>query len=194
MITTEIIKELRDRTGVSIMQCQKALEETDGDLEKAIVVLQKKSGDIAEKKASRSLGAGIVESYVHNTGNIGVLVEISCETDFVANNKEFKEFAYNVAMQVAATNPKFLKSEDISEEEVEKAKDVFQKEVKDKPDDLKGKILQGKVDSYFKEQVLLNQSYIKDPEKTVNDLVSAAIQKFGERIEIRRFVRFSTKD
>ena len=194
MIKTDQVKELRDKTGVSIMQCKKALEEAGGDIDKALIILKKISGDIAEKKSSRSLGAGIVEAYVHNTGNIGVLVELSSETDFVANNKEFKSLAYNIAMHVAATNPKFLKFEDISEGEKEKAKEVFKKEIEDKPDELKEKIMDGKIKSYFGEQVLLDQVYIKNPEQTVNDLISSAVQKFGERIEIRRFIRFSTEN
>ncbi len=193
MITTEQIKKLRDRTGLSIMQCKKALEEAGGNMEKAIVILQKKSGEIAQKKSDRTLGAGAIQSYIHGMGTVGAIVELSCETDFVAKNDEFKAIAYNIAMQVAATDPKFLKLEDVNEEAKKVAMEVFEKETVGKPADMKEKILQGKLDSYFGEQTLIEQTYIKDPELKIKDLVSGAVQKFGERIEIRRFVRFSTQ-
>ena len=195
MITTEQIKDLRDRTGISIMQCKKALEEADGDMEKAIIVLNKKSSQIAEKKAGRTLGSGVVQAYIHAGGAVGSMVELLCESDFVAKNEEFKALAYDIAMHVAATNPSFLKKEDISKEDIEKAKEVFSKEVDELKEgqlaDLKDKILQGKVDSYFKDKVLLEQAFIKDPNQTINNLVESAIQKFGEKTEIGRFIRFS---
>ena len=197
MITTEQIKELRDQTGISVMQCKKALEEAGGDKDKAIIILNKKSSQIAEKKSDRTLGAGAVQSYIHAGGSVGALVELLCETDFVAKNEEFKTLAYNLAMQVAAVNPVFLKKENISQEDLDKAKDVFAKEVagakKDQTDELKNKILQGKIDSYFKEKILLEQSYIKNPDQSINNLIQSAIQKFGEKIEVGRFVRFSIK-
>ena len=193
-IDIEQVKELRDKTGISIMQCRKALEEVDGDMEKALVVLRKKSGDIAENKSGRKLGSGVVQSYIHNTGNVGAIIELSCETDFVSNNKEFQTLAYNIAMHVVATNPKYLKFEDIEENEKQKTKEVFQSEIKGKSQDLQDKIMEGKIKSYFSEQVLVEQKYIKDQNQTVGDLISQAIQKFGERIEIRRFMRFSTAE
>lgn len=191
-ITTEQVKELREKTGVSIMQCKKALEEANGDAEKALILLKKKSSDIADKKSDRNLGAGTVASYIHNNNTVGAIVELSSETDFVAKNEEFKQLAYNIAMQVAATNPEFLKSDDISEAVKVKASEVFSKEVEGKPEDMKNKILEGKINSYFKDKTLLNQEYIKNPDTTIEDLIKAAVQKFGERIEIRRFARFST--
>ena len=135
-ITTEIIKQLRDKTGVSIMQCKKALEETDGDVEKAVLVLLKKSAGVAEKKQGRTLGAGIVEAYVHNTKKVGTMVELLCETDFVAKSEEFKTLARDIAMHVAATNPQFLKREDIDAHSAELAEEMFVKEVEGRPEEI----------------------------------------------------------
>ncbi|MCI5108477.1 MAG: elongation factor Ts [Candidatus Pacebacteria bacterium] len=190
-ITTEQIKELRDATGVSVMQCKKALEEVEGDMEKAMIALQKQSKQAASKKADRNLGSGTIASYIHAGGSVGTLVELACETDFVAKNEEFQKLAYDIAMHVAATAPEYLKKEDVTEEAQEKVKEVFAKDVEGKPDNLKEQILKGKLEAYFDEKVLLNQSYIKDPEKTINDLIEAGVQKFGERIELVRFVRFA---
>lgn len=188
-ITTEQVKELRDTTGLSIMQCKKALEETEGDMGKAIILLQKKGAGISAKKADRSLGAGTVVSYVHSNGTIGALVELSCETDFVAKNEEFKALAYNIAMQIAATNPLYLRTTDIPEDKRKEAEEVFAKEVVGKPADIQAKILEGKIGAYFKDKVLLEQEYIKNPEQTVNSLIESFVQKFGERTEIGRFYR-----
>lgn len=188
-ITTEQIKELRDLTGLSIMQCKKALEEAEGDISKAGILLQKKGAGIAAKKADRNLGAGRVASYVHSTGNIAALVELLCETDFVAKNEEFGTLAYNIAMQVAATNPLYLRMTDIPEGVRKEAEEVFMKEVEGKPAEMKAKILEGKVNAYFKDKVLLDQEYIKNPEVTINGLIESFIQKFGERTEVGRFYR-----
>jgi len=188
-ITTELIKELRDATGLSIMQCKKALEEAEGDISKATILLQKKGAGIAAKKADRSLGAGRIVSYIHSTGNIGTLVELLCETDFVAKNEEFGVLAYNIAMQIAATNPLYLKMSDIPENVRKEAESVFVKELEGKPEEMKAKILEGKLNSYFKEKVLMEQEYIKNPEVTVTGLIESFIQKFGERTEVGRFTR-----
>lgn len=193
-ITTAQIKALRDETGLSIMQCKKALEEAGGDVEKARIILAKKSGEIASKKADRNLGAGTIATYVHASGAIASMVELSCETDFVSKNEEFKALAKEIAMQVAATNPAFLNTEDINEEDKKKAAEAFQGEVEGKPEELKEKILSGKVDAYFAEKVLLEQPYIKNPDQKIKDLVNGAVQKFGERTEIRRFARFSVSE
>ena len=193
MISTEQVKQLRDRTGLSIMQCRKALEESDGDMEKAIVILQKRSGEIAQKKSDRTLGAGVIASYIHGAGTVGAIVELSCETDFVAKNDEFKALAYDLAMQVAATDPQFLKMEDIDEGAKKTASEVFLAEVEGKPEDLKQKIIDGKLSAYFGEVTLLEQPFIKNPDMKIKDLITGAVQKFGERTEIRRFVRFSTR-
>jgi elongation factor Ts len=191
MISTETIKDLRDRTGISVMQCKKALEEAEGDIEKALIILRKKGAAAAEKKADRALGAGVVAAYVHGNGNVGAMVELSCETDFVSNNADFKALAYDIAMHVAATNPQFLKKEDITEEAKKIASEVFAKEVEGKPENLKEKILAGKLDAYFADKVLLEQPFIKNPEVTIGSLVQSAVQKFGEKTEIARFARFS---
>ncbi len=191
MITTELIKQLRDKTGVSVMQCKKALEEAGGDIEKAIVVLQKNSKATALKKLDRVLGSGIIRAYVHGAGTVAAMIELSCETDFVANNEEFKTLAYEIAMHVAAANPEFLKKEDIGEEAKKTATEVFAEEVKGKPEDLKQKILEGKLASYFSERILMEQPFIKNGELKISNLIESAIQKFGEKIEITRFARFS---
>lgn len=191
-ITTNSIKELRDRTGVSVMQCKKALMEADGDLAKAEVILKKHSAASAEKKADRSLAAGAIGSYIHD-GAVGAMVLLSCETDFVAKNPEFMALARELAMQVAATSPAYATADEISPEAKAAATAVFEKEVADKPADMQAKILEGKMTSYFRDQVLLDQSFIKDESKTVRDLLNEATQKFGERVVVARFARLSTR-
>lgn len=191
-ITTEIIKELRERTGVSVMQCKKALEEASGDLAKAEVILKKHSAAAAEKKAERTLKAGIVGSYVHD-GSIGAMVILSCESDFVAKNPEFGTLARDIAMQVAATDPMYTVMLEISEEAKHAAIAVFEKEVVGKPQEMQAKILEGKLESHFRDHVLLEQPFIKDESKTVQNLLDEATQKFGERIEVSRFMRLSAR-
>ena len=178
-------------TGVSVMQCRKALEEAGGDLQAAAVILKKHSAASALKKADRSLAAGTIGSYTHD-GIIGAMVLLSCETDFVAKNPEFGTLARELAMHVAATNPLYATPNDIPADAKQTATGVFQKEVADKPRDMQAKILEGKLAAYFRDQVLLEQPFIKDENKTVRDLLNAATQKFGERIEISRFTRLST--
>jgi len=191
-ITTDIIKQLREMTGVSVMQCKKALEEAGGDLSKAEVILKKRSTEAAEKKAERTLKAGIIGSYIHE-GAIGAMVLLSCESDFVAKNPEFITLAREIAMQVAATDPKYGTMAEIPSEARDAAVSVFEKEVAGKPADMREKILEGKLSSYFQDQVLLEQPFIKDETKTVHNLLNEATQKFGERIEISRFVRISSR-
>lgn len=191
-ISTEIVKQLRDRTGISVMQCRKALEEAEGDIEKAEVILRKRSSSAAEKKADRELGAGAVGFYLHGA-EIGAMVLLSCETDFVARNPEFPTLAREIAMQVAATDPKYLTEADIATEAKDAALAVFKEEVADKPLDMQEKILAGKMASYFRDFVLMEQAYIKDESKTVRDLLAEASQKFGERVEITKFARFSAR-
>ena len=193
MITTEDVKKLRDMTGISVMQCRKALEEAGNDFDKAIVILRKRGAEVAAKVADRTLGAGVVASYIHATGTVGSMVELYSETDFVSGNEEFKKLAYDIAMHITASNPEFLKVEDITKEAKNLAKEVFAKEVAGKPEAMKEKILEGKLKSYFAERVLLLQPFIKNPELTIGALVEGAVQKFGEKIEIGRFVRFSIK-
>jgi elongation factor Ts len=191
-ISMDTLKMLRDKTGLSVMQCKKALEEANGDIAQAEVILRKRSSSAAEKKGDRELAAGAVASYIHG-GEIGSLVLLSCETDFVARNPEFPTLAREIAMQVAATSPAYLRDTDIDETARDAAFAVFKEEVKDKPAEMQEKILEGKMQSYFKDQVLMNQPYIKDDSKTVQQLVDEASQKFGERVEVTRFVRYSAR-
>jgi elongation factor Ts len=190
-ISTEEIKALRTRTGLSVMECKKALEQTDGDVEKALIVLRKKSSAAAAKKSERTLGAGIVQAYVHSSLDVGALVLLSCETDFVAKNEEFIALARNIAMHATATNPDFITREQVKDEDVAKAKQLFEDEAKDKPADKREAIVEGKLNSYLKEKVLLEQPYIKDADVTIQNLIEQATQKFGERIEISEYTRFS---
>jgi len=191
-LTTDIIKQLREKTGVSVMQCKKALEEANGDLAQAEVILRKRSADAAGKKADRSIGAGAVGAYTHE-GSIGAMVLLSSETDFVAKNPEFVALARELAMQVAATDPKYSSMDDIAADEKAAALAVFEKEVEGKPADMKEKILDGKLKSYFQDKVLLSQPYIKDEAKTVQDLLNEASQKFGERVIVSGFSRLSAR-
>lgn len=191
-LTTDIIKQLRDKTGVSVMQCKKALEEANGDLAQAEVILRKRSAEAAEKKEERELGAGVIGSYIHE-GAVGSMVILSCETDFVAKNPEFATLARDIAMQVAATDPKYASMDDVAPEAKDAAMAVFQKEVEGKPADMQEKILEGKMASYFRDQVLLEQAFIKDESKTIRQLLNEATQKFGERVQVSRFSRLSTR-
>ena len=191
MITTETVKSLRDRTGISIMQCKKALEEAGGDMEKAVVLLRKQGAATAAKKADRELKAGTIGSYLHANGSVGAMVTLSCETDFVSNNEEFKVLARDLAMQVAATSPEYMSLDVIPEDAKRAAKEVFEKEVADKPKAMQPKTLEGKLTAYFKEKALLDQLFIKDETRTIRDLVQGAIQKFGENIEVVKFIRLS---
>jgi elongation factor Ts len=193
-ITTEQIKELRESTGVSVMQCKKALEESGGDMEKAKIVLHKISKLSADKKADRTLDAGAVVSYIHNNGSVGAMVELLCETDFVARNDDFKALGRDLAMHIAALAPEYLKMEDIKEEDKVKARELFEKDIaENKPKEIRDKIIEGKLSSYFGEKVLLEQAFIKNPEVKIQSLIEQATQKFGERTEIGRFTRFSIK-
>ena len=197
MANTDDVKKLRDHTGVSVMQCKQALDEAGGDYDKALIILQKKAGAIAEKKADRELGAGAIAAYVHSNKEVGAMVVLHSETDFVAKNEEFVALAYDIAMHIAATNPKYVKREDVDEKELAAIKETLSQEVAkeagDKPADIQEKILSGKIDSYLKMQILLEQEFIKDQEKTIQDLLTAATQKFGERIEVGEVKRFSTR-
>lgn len=191
-ISLDTVKQLRDKTGVSIMQCRKALEEAEGDMDKAEVILKKRSGAAADKKADRDLAAGAIGTYVHD-GVVGSMVLLSSETDFVSKNSEFSDLARAIAMHVAATNPKYLTESDIPEEAKQAAIAVFTEEVKDKPEAMREQILAGKLASYFRDQVLLEQPYIRDDSKTIKDLLNEATQKFGERVEVSSFARLSVR-
>jgi len=189
-ISTEQVKALRDQTGISVMQCKKALEEAGGNMEKALVILRKQGSGMAAKKADRSFGAGTIQAYIHANGNVGTMVELNCESDFVAGNDEFKALARDIAMHVTATNPKFLRKEDITEADRKVATEVFEAEVKGRPEAVRAKILEGKLSAYFAEMVLLDQPFIKNPEVTIQGLIDAAMQKFGEKMAVGRFMRY----
>jgi elongation factor Ts len=191
-ITTDSIKQLREATGVSVMQCKKALEEANGNLVQAEVILKKRSSEAAEKKAERVLKAGAIGSYVHE-GSIGAMALVSCETDFVAKNPEFVALAREIAMQIAATAPKYGTVAEIPSEVRDAATAVFKKEVVGKPIEMQEKILEGKLASYFQEQVLFDQPFIKDESKTIRDLLNEATQTFGERVEVTSFARISAR-
>ena len=191
-ISIDVVKQLREATGLSVMQCRKALEEAGGNVETAEVILRKRSSEAADKKSERTIGAGVVASYVHDKA-IGAMVLLSSETDFVAKNPEFEMVAKELAMQVAATNPQYLSPDDIDEKAKDAAMAVFAEEVKDKPADMQEKILAGKMESYFRDSVLLNQAYIKDESKTVKQLIDEASQKFGEKVQVSQFARFSAR-
>lgn len=190
-ITPTEIKALRERTGLSVMDCKKALEETQGDMEKALIVLRKKSSSAALKKADRSLGAGVVQAYVHASRDVGAMVVLSCETDFVAKNDEFVALARDIAMHATAASPEFLTREEVREEDIAKARELFEEEAKEKPEAMRAGIIEGKLNSYLKEKVLLEQEFIKDPSKTIKDLIDGAIQKFGERVELTSCRRYA---
>jgi elongation factor Ts len=192
-ITTDVIKKLRDETGVSVMQCKKALEESGGDIEKAKVILRKLSAQQASKKAGRTLGAGVAAAYVHAGGSVVGAVVLGCETDFVSKNEAFSKLAYDIAMHVAAMNPQFRVREDVKDEDMKAAREVFQEEVAKLPESSRAKALEGKIESYVSERVLLDQSFVKDPSTTIRGLLDSAVQKFGEKIEIVRFERLSVK-
>lgn len=192
-ITSAQLKELRDKTGISVMQCKKALQEAEGDMEKAVIILKQKRKEAADKKSDRELGAGAVGSYIHNTNEVAALVLLASETDFVSKNEEFIALANDIAMHVAATDPKFISKEEIPAEAVEKAKEVFAPELEGKPEDMKEKIMEGKLASYFKDQVLLEQDFVKNPDTTIGEMVTGAVQKFGENVSIAQFSRVSVK-
>jgi elongation factor Ts len=191
-ISAELLKELRERTGISIMECKKALEESGGDIEKAIEVLRKKGYARAKEKMDRETGEGLIYAYIHLDGKIGVLVEVNCETDFVARNEEFRELAKNIAMQIAAANPKYISTEDVPAEEVEKEKSIIREQLKDskKPAEIIEKIIQGKLSKFFEEVCLLEQPFIRDDKIKVREFIASHIAKFGENIRVRRFARF----
>lgn len=192
-ITTDAIKALRDRTGISVMQCKRALEEAGGDEAKALEILAMKSRDIAGKKFDRTFAAGAVQAYIHGNKEVGAMVTLSCETDFVAKNEEFVQLAYNIAMHAAALRPQFIHKEDVPTEKLEMIKQTFLPEVEGKPADLQEKILEGKVNAYLSTIVLLEQSFVKDDTKTIKNLIDAAVQKFGERTDVTNLVVFSAR-
>jgi len=191
-VTAKDIADLRAKTGIGMMECKKALVEAEGNEEKAIEILRKKGGAKAAKKAERETNNGIVEAYIHGNGKIGVLVEVLAETDFVAKNDEFKEFAHDVALHIAAMAPKYISKDEVPADEVAKEKEILLEEVKasGKPAEIAEKIVEGRLNKYFEEYCLLYQPFVKDPSKTIEDLLNEKISKIGEKIVIARMSRF----
>lgn len=191
-ISAAQVKVLRDRTGASVMECKRALEASDGDIEKAIEYMRKKGAATAEKRADRATNQGLVEAYIHAGGRLGAIVEVNCETDFVAKTDEFRTIARDVAMQIAAMGPIVITREQVDSKLVEKELEIYRTQAKNekKPDHIVDRIADGRLEKYFQEVVLLEQSFIKDPGKTIKDVLNDAMGKLGEKITIRRFHRF----
>jgi len=192
MVDAKLVAKLRAQTGAGIVECKNALEETGGNIEEAVEVLRKKGIAKAGKKADRATKEGLVYGYVHNTGKVGALVEVSCETDFVARNEAFRELCHDIAMQVVAMNPLYVSADHVPPEVVEKEKEIYSEEMKEsgKPADVIEKIVEGKLHKWYGDVCLLNQSFIKDEDKSVEDVVKEAIAKMGENIQVKRFTRY----
>ncbi|MFZ5642410.1 MAG: translation elongation factor Ts [Bacillota bacterium] len=191
-ISAALVKELRERTGAGMMDCKKALGEVGGDLDKAVDYLREKGLAAAAKKAGRVTAEGLVESYIHGAGRIGVLVEVNCETDFVAKTDEFKMLARDIAMQIAASKPEYVSKEDVPQETIAKEKEILAAQAANegKPEKIIEKMVEGRIEKYYKEVCLLEQPFIKDPDKTVSQLLTESVSKIGENISVRRFVRY----
>lgn len=191
-ISAVMVKELREKTGAGIMDCKKALKECDGDTEKAVDFLRKKGLASAQKRSGRATSEGLVESYIHMGGKIGVLVEVNCETDFVASTDDFKEFVKNIAMHIAAAAPVGLQAEDVPAEMVEKEREIYRDQLlqEGKPEKMIDKIIEGKINKFYKDVCLLSQPYIRDPKKSIEELLTEVVAKIGENVQIKRFARF----
>lgn len=193
MADAKLVMQLREQTGAGILDAKKALEEAGDDLVKAAELLRKRGAVKAASKSDRATHEGVVHAYIHAGGKVGAMVEVLCETDFVARNEQFQNFVHDIAMHVAAANPLYLKPEDVPEEVIEKEKEIAKEQMagENKPANIVEKILEGKVNKYFQETCLLKQSFVKDDSVTIEDLVKDQIAKIGENIQIKRFVRFS---
>lgn len=195
-MTLTLIKQLREKTGAGVVDCQKALQESGGNFDKAVEILRRKGERVAFAKQVRVMKEGVVDAYIHSNKKIGAMVELTCETDFVARNQEFRQLAHDLAMQVAATNPQWLKPGDVPNEILEKEKKIYQEEIparggKDKPAAIKEKIIEGKLNKFYSEVCLIKQPFIKDDKITVEQLIVGKVAKLGENIQIKNFVRFS---
>jgi elongation factor Ts len=193
-ISATLVKQLREKTGAGMMDCKQALTECDADMEKAVDFLRKKGLATAQKRAGRVMTEGTVQSYIHMGGKLGVLVEVNCETDFVAKNEDFIEFTKNIAMHIAASSPLGIRPEDVPQDIVDREKEIYKAQVLEmgKPENVAAKIVEGKMNKFFKDNYLLNQPYVRNPDLSVEDLLNELIAKIGENISIRRFVRFQT--
>ncbi|BCV21116.1 translation elongation factor Ts [Moorella sp. Hama-1] len=192
MIAAADVKELRERTGAGMMDCKKALEEVNGDMEKAIEYLRKKGLATAAKRAGKATNEGLVQAYIHGGGRIGVLIEVNCETDFVARTDDFRELVHNLAMQVAASRPEYVAREDVPEEVLAREKEILKAQAlnEGKPEKVVEKIVSGRLEKFYQENCLLEQPYIKDMDRTVQDLINEKVAKLGEKVVVRRFVRY----
>jgi elongation factor Ts len=193
IVNPKLVSQLREQTGAGIVECKNALEESGGNLEKATEILRKK-GEIkaAKKSAERTAEEGLIHAYIHSNGKVGAMIEVSCETDFVARNEEFQMLVHDLAMQVAATNPLYVKPEDVPAEVINKEKEMYLEEIRgqEKPPAVVEKILEGKMEKYFEDVCLLKQPFIKDEDITVEELINQKIAKIGEKIEVKKFVRY----
>ncbi|MCL6625606.1 translation elongation factor Ts [Alicyclobacillus shizuokensis] len=191
-VTSQMVKELRERTGAGMMDCKRALTEADGNMERAIEILREKGLASAAKKAGRVAAEGLVESYIHGGGRIGVLVEVNCETDFVAKNDDFRALVRDIAMHIAASNPQYVRREEVPQQVLDKEREIVRAQTlnEGKPEHIVDRIVEGRIDKYLKEICLLEQPFVRDPEKTVEQLVKEKIAQIGENISIRRFARY----
>lgn len=191
-ITSGMVKELRDRTSVGMMDCKKALQDSSGDMEKAVDLLRQKGLAKAMKRAGREATDGMVHAYIHSGGKIGVLVEVNCETDFAAKSEDFSEFVKNIALQIAATNPVGITAEDVPQDVIERERAIYMAQAQEsgKPQNIHEKMVEGKMRKFFEENTLMQQKYIRDPEKSMQDYLNELIAKIGEKIEVRRFCRY----
>ncbi|MCA9733000.1 MAG: translation elongation factor Ts [Deferribacteres bacterium] len=191
-ISAADVKTLRDMTGAGMMDCKKALMEVEGDIEKAIQYLREKGAAIAEKKGGRATNDGVIETYVHAGSKLGVMVEINCETDFVAKTEEFKQLARDIAMQIAAANPVSVSREEIPEDLIAKEREIYTHQAKNegKPDKIIDRYVDGKLNKFYQETALMEQGFVKDPKKSIRDIITEVIAKLGENITVRRFVRY----
>lgn len=191
-VDAKLVKQLRERTGAGMLDCKKALEEADNNLDKAIEILREKGLSAAANKAGRVATEGVVQSYIHAGGRIGVLVEVNCETDFVAMTDQFKDFARDIAMQIAAASPRYVSREEVPQDEIEKEKEILTAQAlnEGKPEKIVAKMVEGRISKYYEEYCLMEQSFVKDPDKTVSQLLNEKVSTIGENITIRRFVRY----
>lgn len=192
MVNPKQVKQLRDKTGAGFMDCKKALEQTDGNIDKAITILREKGIAKAAKKSSRAAAEGVVSSYIHGDGRIGVLLEVNCETDFAARNEEFQRLVKDIAMQIAAANPRYIKTEDVPGDVVEKEKNILRAQAvnEGKPEHIADKIVEGRIRKFYEQVCLLEQPFIKDPDKKVSEYIMEKIAVIGENINVRRFTRY----
>ena len=190
IITAQMVGNLREKTGAGLLDCKQALTEANGNVEDAIVILRKRGVASAAKKAERATREGLIESYIHVGGKVGVMVEVNCETDFVARNDEFKAFCRDLCLQIAAANPTFVRREDVPESDLAKEREIATAQVQGKPPAALQRIIEGKLEKYYSTVCLLDQPFVKQPEKTVKDILTEKVAKIGENIQVRRFIRY----